>query len=42
MSSGIKAVLAERMGFPEAMIHEDAEKSLLANQDYLTLVLTRK
>lgn len=37
-----EGVLAQRCGFKEATIHTDLEESLLANHDYLTLVLSRK
>lgn len=37
-----KGILAQRCGFPEAVAHQDVVKSLLDNEDYLTLVLTRK
>jgi len=37
-----KGILAQRCGFQEAVAHQDVVKSLLDNEDYLTLVLTRK
>jgi precorrin-2/cobalt-factor-2 C20-methyltransferase len=36
------SVLVERCGFEEGRIHEDLEKGLMNNKDYLTLVLSRK
>ncbi len=37
-----KGILARRCGFSDAAIHEDVQESLLTNEDYLTLVLSRK
>lgn len=35
-------VLVQRCGFPEATVHTDVVKGLSENDDYLTLVLSRK
>ncbi|MBC7959136.1 MAG: precorrin-2 C(20)-methyltransferase [Vallitaleaceae bacterium] len=35
-------ILAQRCGFKDASIHKDLAESLIANEDYLTLVLSRK
>lgn len=36
------ALLVQRCGFPEAIVHRDGIKGLMENDDYLTLILSRK